>query len=153
MMMALKEERAAELAKKGFGVTIAVAVIGIIAAVAFYLLYTGAFGTGYKDALGGFSKIVNNSAVYIAVAAGLCSVTLITGMGGFKSLTMFVFVLFGALQIFPGLAMLPQHKKMGVAGALFAVALICTIAVIVISSASEAMGRYFNRNKNRHYYD
>ena len=153
MMMALKEERAAELAKKGFGVTIAVAVIGVIAAVAFYLLYTGAFGTGYKDTLGGFSKIIDNSAIYIAVAAGLCSVSLISGMGGLKSLTMFVFVLFAGLQLFPGLAMLPQHKNMKIAGVLFAVALICTIAVIVVSSASEAMGKYFNRNKSSHYYD
>lgn len=148
MMLELKEQRNAELAEKGFVITIVIAVIGVIGAVAFYLLYGGKLGLDYKSSLSGIGGIIKNSAMYIALASALGSLTLITGMGGFKSLATFIFVVCGIIQVFPGLAMIPQHNgSLALAGILYAVSIVCTIAVIVILSASEAVGLYFKRKK------
>lgn len=148
MMLELKEQRNAELAEKGFIITIVIAVIGVIGAVAFYLLYGGKLGLDYKDSLSGIGGIIKNSAMYIALATALGSLTLITGMGGFKSFASFIFVVCGIIQVFPGLAMIPQHNgSLALAGILYAVSIGCTIAVIVMLSASEAVGLYFKRKK------
>ncbi|MCM1507542.1 MAG: ABC transporter permease [Ruminococcus flavefaciens] len=148
MMLELKEQRNAELAEKGFIITIVIAVIGVVGAVAFYLLYGGKLGLDYKSSLSGIGNIIKNSAFYISLATAVGSLTLITGMGGFKSLASFIFVVVGIIQIFPGLAMIPQHNgSLALAGILYAVAIGCTIAVIVLLSASEAVGLYFKRKK------
>lgn len=148
MMLELKEQRNAELAEKGFIITIVIAVIGVIGAIAFYLLYGGKMGLDYKDSLSGIGGIIKNSALYIALISALSSLTLITGMGGFKSFASFVFVVCGIIQVFPGLAMIPQHNgSLALAGILYAVSIGCTIAVIIMLSASEAVGLYFKQKK------
>lgn len=69
-------------------------------------------------------------------------------MGGFKSFASFIFVVCGIIQIFPGLAMIPQHNgSLALAGVLYAISIGCTIAVIVLLSASEAVGLYFKKKK------
>lgn len=149
MMLQLKEERQAEMAAKGFKISILLAIIGIISAVLFYLLYSGQLGLTYKDGLSGIGKAIENSAMYIAVAAGICSVTLITGISGFKSLSSIVFLLFGVIQIFPGIVMIPQHNgSMALAAILYGASLIGTIVVFFMLSASEAVGLFFKKNKN-----
>lgn len=148
MMIELKEQRNAELAEKGFIITIVIAIIGVIGAVAFYLLYSGSLGLDYKDTLSGAGNIIKNSALYISLISAVGSLTLITGMGGFKSLASFIFIVTGIIQIFPGLAMIPQHNgSLALAGILYGVSIGCTIAVIVMLSASEAVGLYFKRKK------
>ena len=148
MMIELKEQRNAELAEKGFIITIVIAIIGVVGAVAFYLLYGGKLGLEYKDSLSGAGNIIKNSALYISLITAIGSLTLITGMGGLKSLASFVFVVVGIIQIFPGLAMIPQHTgSLALAGILYAVSIGCTIAVIVMLSASEAVGLYIKRKK------
>lgn len=151
MMLELKQERQAELASKGFKISIILSILGIIAAVAFYLLYSGQLGLEYKDGLDGFSKTIESSALYISAAVGMCSLTLITGISGFKSLSSLVFLLFGIIQIFPGLPMLPQHSgSMAKAGIIYGVALVLTIAVFVTLSASECVGLFFKKEKKQY---
>ncbi|MDE6425189.1 MAG: ABC transporter permease [Ruminococcus sp.] len=148
MMLELKEQRNAELAEKGFIITIIIAVIGVIGAVAFYLLYSGSLGLSYKDTLSGAGNIIKDSALYISLVTAIGSLTLITGMGGFKSLASFIFIVMGIVQVFPGLAMIPQHNgSLALAGILYGVSIGCTIAVIVMLSASEAVGLYFKKKK------
>ena len=149
MMLALKEEARQREAQKGFKITIVLAVLGVIAAVLFFLLYSGQLGLEYKDGLSGISKAIENSALYIAGAAGLLSLLLLTGIGGIKSLTSFVFLVFGVIQVFPGLFMINQHKGSSLlAIALYAVSLILTIVVFFLLCGSEAVGQYFNKNKS-----
>ena len=125
------------------------AILGVIAAVLFFLLYSGQLGLEYKDGLSGISKAIENSALYIAGAAGLLSLLLLTGIGGIKSLTSFVFLVFGVIQVFPGLFMINQHKGSSLlAIALYAVSLILTIVVFFLLCGSEAVGQYFNKNKS-----
>lgn len=146
MMLELKAEREAEAAQKGFKIVLVLAFLGIIAGVAFFLLYSGQLGLAYKDGLSGISSIIEGSALYIAVAAAIIPFTLLTGMGGMKSLTSFVYFFFGVIQIFPGIAMLPQHEgSMAIAGVLYAVSLICTLAVFITLSASECVGLFFKK--------
>lgn len=146
MMLELKAEREAEAAKKGFVTVIVLVVLGIVAAAAFYLLYSGQLGLSYKDGMSGISSIIGESSLYIALVAGVCPLALLTGMNGLKSLTSFVYLLFGVIQIFPGVAMLPQHEgSMVIAGILYAVSLLCTIAVFVTLSASENVGLFFKK--------
>lgn len=149
MMLALKEERRAELAKKGFLISIVVAVIGIAAAVVFYLLYSGDFfGLSYKSGMSGAANVLRNSSLYIAIVAGILSITLITGIGGLKSLTSVVYLILGIIQIFPGIVMISQHNgSLGLVGALYGVSLVCTIAVFVMLSASEALGEFYKKSK------
>lgn len=151
MMLELKEERRAELAKKGFRISIIVAVIGIIAAVAFYLLYSGQLGLTYKSGLSGAAKILENSSLYISVIAGVLSLTLITGIGGLKSLTSVFYLILGIIQVFPGIVMISQHNgSMGLVGALYGISLACTIAVFVTLSASEALGEFYKKPKKQY---
>ena len=66
-----------------------------------------------------------------------------------KSLCSVVLLLFGIVQIFPGLPMIPQHKgSMGLVVALYAVALAGTVVTFFMLSGSEAVGKFFTRNDN-----
>lgn len=147
MMLELKEERRREEARKGFKFVIIIAVLGIIGAVAFYLLYSGSLGLAYKDGINGIAGIIKDSALYIAAAMGMTSVVLISGVGFFKSLASFVFLVSGIAQIFPGCVMIPQHEgSMGLTVALYAVSIICTIGVFVSLSAIESVSLFFKKD-------
>ena len=151
MMLELKEEARQRDAEKGFKICIVLAVIGVISAIAFYLLYSGQLGLGYKNGLEGFSKVIKNSALYIAGIVGVCTLSLIAGIKGLKSLCSLVLLLFGIVQIFPGLPMIPQHKgNMALVVALYAVALAGTVVTFFLLSGSEPVGKYFTRNDNLH---
>ncbi|MBP3309455.1 MAG: ABC transporter permease [Ruminococcus sp.] len=150
MMLELKEERRAEMAAKGFRISIILTFVGIIAAVAFYLLYSGQLGLSYNEGLSGISKVIENSSLYIAVIVGLCSFTLLTGIGSFKSLSSFIFMVFGVMQIFPGVIMIPQHNgNKALIVVLYAAALICTVVVFATLCGSECVGQFFKKDKNR----
>ncbi|MBR6967831.1 MAG: ABC transporter permease [Ruminococcus sp.] len=149
MMLELKEQARQESAAKGFKVTIVIALLGLVAAVTFFLLYTGKLGLEYKNGLEGFSSFIENSAVYIAAAVGFLCLLLIAGIGAFKSLATLGLLLFGIIQLFPGLVMVPQHKgSLALAGVLYAVTLGCTVVCFFLLCGSEAVGNYFNRNKD-----
>lgn len=148
MMLELKEQRNAELAQKGFKVTIVIAIIGVIGAVTFYMLYAGKLGLDYKSSLSGIGNIIKESALYISVISSAISLLMITGAGAVKSLASFVFLVLGIIQIFPGAAMIPQHNgSMALAGILYAISIGCTAAVFITLSASEAVGLYFKKKK------
>ena len=149
MMLQLKEEARQREAAKGFKVTIVLSIIGVIAAVAFFLLYSGQLGLGYKNGLEGFNKIIEGSSLYIAAAVGVLSLTLIAGIKGLKSLTSFVFFIFGIIQLFPGLPMLPQHEgNTALKVALYIVSLAGTVTVFFMLSGSESVGQFFSKNHN-----
>ena len=149
MMLELKEEARRRDAEKGFKICIVLAVVGVISAIAFYLLYSGQLGLGYKNGLEGFGKVIKNSALYIAGIVGICTLSLIAGIKGLKSLCSVVLLLFGIVQIFPGLPMIPQHKgSMGLVVALYAVALAGTVVTFFMLSGSEPVGKFFTRNDN-----
>ena len=145
MMLELKEERRAELAQKGFKLLILTAVIGIIASIAFGLLYSG---TVFKcDSLGGFAEKVSESSAIIAVLMAVSGLTLLSGFGAFKSLTSFIYVVSLLLQVFPGFAMIPQYQgNMALVILVFAISFLGTLGVIIMLSASEAVGAYFSKN-------
>lgn len=148
MMLELKEERRREEAKKGFKWVILLAVIGLVGAVAFYLLYTGALGLDYKDGIDGIAGIIKDSALYITLAMGATSLAMVSGIGFFKSLASFAYLVSGIIQIFPGSIMIVQHEgSLGLAIALYAAAIICTIAVFAGLSAIESVSLYFKRNE------
>ncbi|MDO4864461.1 MAG: ABC transporter permease [Ruminococcus sp.] len=149
MMIELKEQLRQEEAKKGFKVVIVLAVIGVIGAVAFFLLYSGDFfGLDYIDGISSIANIIKEAALYIAVAMGATGLAMISGIGIFKTLASLVYLLSGIIQVFPGLLMISQHEgSLGLVVILFAVSIICTIAVFGGLSGLESVGLYFNRNK------
>lgn len=149
MMIELKEQLRQEEAKKGFKVVIVLGIIGVIGAIAFFLLYSGDFfGLQYKDGMSGISNIIKEASLYIAVAMGATGLAMISGIGIFKTLASLVYLLAGIVQVFPGLLMIPQHEgSLGLVVILFAVSIICTIAVFGGLSGLESVGLYFNRNK------
>ena len=149
MMLQLKEEARQREAAKGFKITIVLAIVGVISAVAFFLLYSGQLGLGYKNGLEGFGKIIESSALYIAVIVAVLSLALLSGINGLKSLTSFVLLLFGIIQIFPGIPMLPQHEGSGgLKVALYLVSLAGTITMFFMLAGSEAVGQFFNKNNS-----
>jgi len=149
MMLELKEEARQREAEKGFKICIVLAVVGVISAIAFYLLYSGQLGLGYKNGLEGFGKIIKNSSLYIAGIVGVCTLSLIAGIKGLKSLCSFVLLLFGIVQIFPGLPMIPQHKgNMALVVLLYVIALAGTVVTFFMLSGSEPVGKFFTRNDN-----
>lgn len=153
MMLELKAEREAEAAAKGFKLVILLGIIGIVAAVLFFLFYSGQyFGLSYTEKGSKFAQIMNEYSLYIAFAAGISALLPITGVGGFKSLCSFIYLVFSIIQIFPGCIMITQMQgSMGIRAVLYAGALICSIAVLVTFSASENIGLFFK--KPRREYD
>lgn len=148
MMLELKEERRREQAKQGFKWVIVLAVVGLIGAVAFYLLYTGAIGLDYKDGIDGFAGIIKDSALYITIAMGATSLAMISGIGFFKTLASLAYLASGIIQVFPGSVMIMQHEgSLGLAIALYAVSIICTITVFFGLSAVESVSLYFKRKE------
>ena len=149
MMLALREEARQASAAKGFKITIVIALLGVAAAVMFFLLYSGQLGFDYKNGLEGFNGVIQSSALYIAVAVALCSLLLMSGMGGCKSLAAFVLLLFGIIQLFPGIPMIPQHKgNLGLVALLYGATLACTVVCFFLLCGSEHVGNFFNRNKD-----
>ena len=149
MMIELKEQLRQEEAKKGFKVVIILAIIGVIGAAAFFLLYSGEFfGLEYKSGMSGISNIIKEASLYIAVAMGATGLMAISGVGLFKTLASLVYLLAGIIQVFPGLLMISQHEgSLGLVVILFVVSIACTIAVFGGLSGLESVGQYFNRNR------
>lgn len=109
MMNQLREEREIRDAKKGFKLTIIVAVAGCVAAILFVLFASGNFlGLSYKPDIGKAPEIVSQYSLYIGAVAAVCSLLLITGLKPLKSLATFVFLVFTIILIFPGIIMLTQ---------------------------------------------
>ena len=148
MMLELKEQARQQQAEKGFKITAVLAVLGIVAAILFYILYSGAGMFAYKGELGGIKETVQQSAIYIAALVGILSVSLIAGIGGLKTLTSVVMLLFGIVQIVPGIMMIPQHKgAMPLVILFYAVPLAISWAIFFLLAGSESVGLFFSRKK------
>lgn len=147
MMLELKAEREAEAAKKGFKITLLLAFLGVAAGTLFFLLYScNFFGLSYSDSGNKFYDIMTQYSLYIGAAAGVCSLALITGVNGLKSLCSFVYLIFSVVQIIGLFAIMPQIN--GSAAAKWGMcigALVCSAAVFVTLSASEAVGLFFKK--------
>ncbi|MBR5684439.1 MAG: ABC transporter permease [Ruminococcus sp.] len=148
MMLELKEQARQQQAEKGFKITAVLAVLGIVAAILFYILYSGAGMFAYKGELGGIKETVQQSAIYISALVGILSVSLIAGIGGLKTLTSVVMLLFGIVQIVPGIMMIPQHKgAMPLVILFYAVPLAISWAIFFLLAGSESVGLFFSRKK------
>ena len=146
MMLELKEERRREMAAKGFKICIVLGIVGVIAAAAFYLLYSGSLGLVYKDGLNGISNVLKDASLYIALGMALSGLLLMTGIGIFKTLANLIYLLSSIAQIFPGIVMIPQHEgSMGLVAVLYAVSIICTLGVFISMSALEPVSLYFKK--------
>lgn len=146
MMLELKEELRREAAKKGFRIVIIMAIVGIIGAAAFYLLYSGSLGLTYKDGMSGIANIIKDSAMYITIAMVGTALFMISGLGITKTLASLVFLASSVIQVFPGCIMIPQHEgSMALVCILYAVSIICSIAVFVSLAAIEPVALYFKK--------
>ncbi|MBO7474943.1 MAG: DUF308 domain-containing protein [Ruminococcus sp.] len=148
MMLELKEQARQQQAEKGFHIVLVLAVLGVIAAAMFYIFYSGAASFPYKGELGGIKAVVENSSIYIAAIVGVLSLALIAGIGGLKTLTSVIMLLFGIIQIVPGIMMIPQHDGNSVLKIVFyAVPLILSWVIFFMLASSEEVGQFFSRKK------
>lgn len=146
MMLELKEERRREMAAKGFKICIVLGVVGIVAAIAFYLLYSGSLGLVYKDGMNGISNVLKDASLYIALGMAISGLLLMSGISIFKTLANLIYLLSSIAQIFPGIVMIPQHEgSMGLVAVLYAVSIICTLSVFISMSALEPVALYFKK--------
>lgn len=146
-LLALKEEIRRDQAAKGFKICIVLGIVGVIAAVAFFLLYSGSLGLTYKDGLDGIAVKLKDASLYIAVAMGVSSLTLMTGVGFLKSLATLIYLLSSIAQIFPGILMISQHNgSLPLIILLYAVSLAASVVVFLFMTGSEAVGLYFNKD-------
>lgn len=147
MMLELKAEREAEAAKKGFKIVILLAFVGIIGAVLFYMLYSAKFfGLEYGDiSANKVTSIISKSSIYVAGIAGASALLMITGLGAMKSLCSFIYLVFSVVQVMSVVSVLPQIEGSGIKWALFAGALICSIAVFVTLSTSDSVGKFYKK--------
>ncbi len=148
MMLELKEQARQQQAERGFKITIILAVLGVVAAVMFFLLYSGTGIFAYKGEMGGIKAKVEESAVYIAALVGVLSAGLIAGIGGLKTLASVAMLLFGIVQIIPGMFMITQHKgNMPLVIIFYAVPLILAWGIFFMLAGSEDVGQSFNKKK------
>ncbi len=155
MMLALKAEREAEAASKGFRLLIVLACVGLVGAVFFYMFYSAQFfGMSYTEEGSKFAQIMNEYSLYFAIGLGVCGMLPILGIGGLKSLTSFVYLILGVIQVFPGFLMISQMQgSMAVRVLLYVGALACTVAVFVTLSASENIGFFFKKDTKNYARD
>ena len=148
MMLELKEQARQEQAAKGFKITALLAFLGVIAAIMFYILYSGAGMFEYKGDMSGIKETIQESAVYIAAVVGILSVSLIAGIGGLKTLTSVVMLLFGIVQIVPGIMMITRHNgSMPLILLFYIVPLAIAWTVFFLLAGSESVGLFFSRKK------
>jgi hypothetical protein len=150
LMGQLREEREHELAHKGFMQLILLTVLGIIAAVAFSLFFSGAFGLGYKmeDELG-WMAYVKNYAPYYGAAMGLSALLLAAPIPQLKGLTKFLHGLGFVLMLFPGIPLLIQKEEGHAAlnGLFFGAALVLSGVVVFVLTTSDGIHMY-NKHGN-----
>ncbi len=146
-LLALKEEQRRDKAKKGFKICIVLSLLGLIAAVAFYLLYSGSLGLTYKDGLDGAALKLKDASLYIAFAMGVTGFTLLTGVGFLKTLATLVYLLSAIVQVFPGFLMISQHNgSTGLIITLYIISLLFTVLTFFFMTGSEEVSLYFNKN-------
>ncbi len=155
MMLALKAEREAEAASKGFRLLIVLAFVGLVGAALFYMFYSASFfGMSYTEEGSKFAKIMNEYSLYFAIGLGICGVLPVSGIRGLKSLASFVYLILGVVQVFPGFLMISQMQgSMAVRVLLYLGALACTVAVFVTLSASENIGFFFKKDTKNYARD
>lgn len=146
MMLELKEEQRLAQAAKGFKITIILAVIGTVAAIAFYLLYTGKLGIPYLESIGGKGEFFENVSIYVMLGMILGGVGLISGIKPVKTIASLIYLAAGIIQIFPGLTMIPLHEGSIIKVILlYIIAFGGTLAVFLTMSGSECVGQYFSK--------
>ena len=144
-MLELKDEIRLEKAAKGAKICIVLAIVGIIGAIAFYLLYTGALGLDYKNGAEGMAGFMQDFAMYICIAMVFSAAGLITGVSFIKSIASVVYLISGIVQLI-GAVLIPQHDgSMTLVVLLYAVSLICTVAVFFTLSSNECVGQRFKK--------
>ena len=148
MMLELKEQARQQQAAKGFKITAILAVLGIIAAIMFYILYSGVGMFEYSGDMGGIKDTIKESAVYIAAIVGILSVSLIAGIGGLKTLTSVVMLLFGIIQIVPGIMMISRHNgSMPLVILFYIIPLAIAWTIFFLLAGSESVGLFFSKKK------
>ena len=148
MMLELKEQARQKQAERGFKINIVLAILGVIAAVMFFMLYSGTGMFAYKGEMGGIKGVIESSSIYIAAIVGVLSAALVAGMGGLKSLASVAMLLFGIVQIVPGMFMITQHKdNMPLVIVFYAVPLILAWGIFFMLAGSEDVGQFFNKKK------
>lgn len=145
-MLELKDEIRVEKAAKGAKICIVLAIVGIIGAIAFYLLNTGALGLDYKNGAEGIAGFLQNVAMYICIGMVFTAAGLITGVSIIKSLASLVYLISGIVQLI-GAVMIPQHEgSLVLVVLLYAVALVCTAGVFFTLSANECVALRFKND-------
>lgn len=150
MMLELKAEREAEAAKKGFVTVIILAVVGVVAAILFYLVYSGGVGgIDYIDE-GGFSNFMKDNCFIVAALAGVLALAMVPGIGALKSICSLFYLIFSIIQVIGVFAVMPQLSGGGLKWALCIGALVCSAAVLFVPGSSENVGLYYKKPKENY---
>ena len=148
MMLELKAEREAELAKKGFKIVILLVLAGIISAALFFLLYSGNFfGLSYGNINANkVTEVLSGASGYIAGAAGLSVLLLLIGSNGLKSLCGFIYLVYNVLEFLMIFTVAPQITGNPAAKwVLLLGAFILSLVVFITMSASESVGAFYKK--------
>lgn len=147
-MNALRAEREAEMAKKGFVVVLVLMMLGFVAALCLYL-FSRQFDVE-SEALKGFYAVLANGALYVSVAEVVTSILMLLRLGPAKSLTSFLFGLTALLLLFPGIPMLMQVEKakLVTTAVFWGISLVLSIAVCFTLSTNEAVEKFYQRKEN-----
>ena len=112
MMNELREEREREMAKKGFVQLIILSVVGVVAAAAFALFFSGAFGLGYKEeAAMSWLGTVKSIAPVLGVVMAVSALVLAAPVPQLKGITKLLFTLGFILSLVPGIPLLIQKEE------------------------------------------
>ncbi|MBR5723662.1 MAG: hypothetical protein IKX57_08520 [Oscillospiraceae bacterium] len=147
-MALLRLQQQEALAEKGFGVSIAMTVIGALSGVCTFLYSTGAYSdTSMKDgAFGFFDKIY----MLLGVLLFILSFTIVTRVKKIKGLTSGIFILTSILLFIPGIVQLISVKagaEGGVRSIIFYIlAIIGCLTVTFTLSTSDKLNAYYKKS-------
>lgn len=147
LMNALRMEREAELAKKGFRVAIVLMILGLAGAVMLFLFSKRDFAIDMDN---GFYQKLTDGTIYISAVLALSSVLLMFRVEFVKKLASFFFGLTAFGMLLPGVFILAQKAKDGMAltAVFYVLTLALCFAVCFLLSTNEAVNMYYKRRED-----
>ncbi|MBR6107671.1 MAG: hypothetical protein IKQ39_06645 [Oscillospiraceae bacterium] len=141
----LREQQLADLAQKGFTVSIISTVMGVFAGIATLMFSMG----NYEDdsSAPGIFKFFDKCYLIFGVLLILLSITIVTRLKKLKGFTTFMFVITAITMVVPGIVELLSQKRgapgFGLTAAAYVLSIVLSIAVTVNVSSSDKLNAYY----------
>ena len=148
-MEELRRQQMDDLAQRGFIVSIAMTVMGVLAGLCTVLFASGGYEDG-KDMAPGVFLFFDKCYMFAGIAMILLAVTIVLRVKKVKGLTSFFFIVTPILLIVPGIVSLLSQKKGAEGGSVtvvsYILAVVLSIVVTFVMGSSDKLNAYYAKS-------